>query len=125
MNAKLIFTSLLLSANPVGAQEIKKEYMAEEMLRLCTGEVSDLDKDIQSLVCTFRLQGVAEMMVKNCSSMELGYTPVQELSSNKPPSIRALRQAFINYMEDNPEEWGRPWFDVAALATSETFPCPY
>lgn len=62
-------------------------------------------------------------MIENCGSRALGYQPVPGLSASPAPSRGALRQAFKNYMEAHPEEWGLPWHIVAAKATSEAFPC--
>ena len=115
----------LTAMDPASAKEVGKGYSAEEMLKLCEGEVEDMSLDFQNLTCTFRLQGVVEMMIMNCSSVVDGMDPDRGLSAGKPPSMGAMRQAYVNYMKDHPEVWGRPWFEVVAGAASETFPCPY
>lgn len=110
---------------PASAKEVAKGYTAEEMLRLCQGEAVEMPSDFQNLTCTFRLQGAVELMIMNCSSVVDGRDPDRRLSSGKPPSMGAMRQAFINYMNGHPEVWGQPWFEAVAGAASETFPCPY
>ena len=91
--------------------------------KLCEGAVADVDPEIQSTVCTFRMQGVISTMIDNCLSVGEGFSPAAVLSSDGPPSRGAARQAFKNYMEANPDSWGLPWHRAVALSLSETFPC--
>ncbi|MDZ4310744.1 MAG: hypothetical protein U1A24_09340 [Cypionkella sp.] len=110
-------------ALPANAQEVEENYTAEKMLKLCEGSVADRDPEMQSMVCTFRLQGIISIMVENCLSISEGFSPVPALTSDRPPSRGAARQAFKNYMAENPDKWGLPWHQVVALSLSETFPC--
>lgn len=111
--------------SPLAAEDGAKpeNYTAEVMHRLCLGSERDEDADIQRMICTFRLQGVANIMIENCASTASGYQPAPALSASPPPSRGALRQAFMNYVEAHPAEWGEPWHIVAARATSGNFPC--
>lgn len=123
---RIIFISILvfiLQSTIAHSQEITEEYNAEGMLKLCTDKVRDMPEDMQSFVCTFRLQGLTSIMVENCASREFGYEPSPLLSATRPPSKGAIRQAFINFIEANPDKWGLPWHHAAALAVSEAFPC--
>jgi hypothetical protein len=113
----------LVLGSLANAQEVPKEYRAEDMLKLCTGTVSEEDQGAQSLICTFRLQGVIQMMTANCETVEHGFNPAPFLSAEAPPSGGASRQTFINFMEANPDRWGMPWDIVVAMAISESFPC--
>jgi len=107
------------------AAELPFDYTAEAMLELCNGEASGGQQDMQSMVCTFRLQGVVDTMMWNCSTRNGGYDPAPSLTAGDVPSKGSARQAFKNYMADHPERWGEPWSLVAALAISETFPCTF
>ncbi|MEP3350180.1 MAG: hypothetical protein ABJM86_03080 [Hyphomicrobiales bacterium] len=104
------------------AQEIPKNYNAETMLNLCQGTEGGA-KEFQSMVCTFRIQGVSSMMIHNCASINQGFSPFPVLSSERPPSRGAAKQAFINFMQANPSKWALPWETALAHALSETFPC--
>lgn len=106
------------------AQAIPREYQAEEMMKLCTGDARDAAPETQSLICTFRLQGVGDLMSQNCVSQLEGYDPNPSLSASITASRSAVKQAFISYMEAHPAEWGDYWANVVAKALSETFPCP-
>lgn len=122
---KLVLSVLLLAtfvseANP---QEVRKDYRAEEMLNLCTGNAREIDKGSQSLICTFRMQGIMDMMVYNCMSIDSGFKPYPLLTSEKPPSRGAAKKAFLNFMDANPDKWGMPWNIVVSMALSENFPC--
>lgn len=105
------------------AQDVPEEYNAETMLSFCEGTYEEENADLQSLVCTFRIQGVLSIMGENCASKQVGYDPVPTLMASPPSSNRAARQAFINYMKDNPSDWGLTWYFVLAKAMSEEFPC--
>lgn len=110
-------------AGGASAQEVREENNAETMLSFCEGTFESENQDIQSLVCTFRIQGVLTIMGENCTSKQSGYDPVPTLSALPPTSNRAARQAFINYMKDNPSDWGLPWHVAVARAISAEFPC--
>jgi hypothetical protein len=69
--------------------------------------------------------GETALMVENCLSISEGFSPVLALTSNRPPSRGAARQAFKNYIAENPDKWGLPWHQVVALSLSETFPCSH
>jgi hypothetical protein len=95
---------LVLTTKPIQAQEtaqIPENYNAETMLKICKGEADENDQDMQSMVCTFRIQGIIMMSVENCMSIKDGFPPTPLLTSSAPPSRGAARQAFINFMEDN------------------------
>jgi hypothetical protein len=117
-----LFGSLVFwsSANADGVAE---NYSAETMMKLCTGSVPDENPDFQSMTCTFRLQGLTDVMIGNCASVAMGFQPSPALSASRPPSRGAVRQAFLNFMEDHPEHWGVPWAQAAAMAVSGSFPC--
>ena len=117
-----IYLLLILGPMSLQAQEVPKNYTAETMLNLCRGTAEE-DAELQSMVCTFRIQGVTSIMVENCLSMEQGFDPLPILSSQLPPSKGAARQAFMNFMEKNPDVWGLPWHMPLSLALAETFPC--
>lgn len=111
-------------SNATFAQErVKEDYNAEQMLRLCKGEVRGMSPDMQSLVCTFRIQGLADLMIHNCESIEFGYRPAPQLSASIIGSTGAIRQTFVNYMEDHPEIWGDYWSFALSTTLSESFPC--
>jgi hypothetical protein len=121
-----ISTTLILVCGLTYAQDtidVAQDYNAESMLNFCRGDVSDMSPDSQSMICTFRLQGVAEMMLHNCFSRETGFSPAPVLSAQISGSRGAIRQAFVNFMEDNPAMWGEHWSTVVAVAFSENFPC--
>lgn len=120
---KWILIFWLAFSSAVNAEEVPKEYRAERMYNLCKGEVRGEDKGMQSMVCTFRLQGVVSMMIENCSSVTHGFKPFPLLASGRPPSRGATRQAFINFIEANPDKWGLPWHVTVSMALSEAFPC--
>ncbi len=103
--------------------QIPENYNAETMLKICKGEADENDQDMQSMVCTFRIQGIIMMSVENCMSIKDGFSPTPLLTSSAPPSRGAARQAFINFMEDNPQSWSLPWHQAVALSLSATFPC--
>lgn len=103
--------------------EIKQEHTAETMKALCEGTQPNEAPDLQSMVCTFRIQGVAEMMQVNCLSAQQGWKPAPALAANPIGSNKALRQTFINYMKSHPERWQDHWVFVLAEAISEKFPC--
>ncbi|GHC45531.1 hypothetical protein [Neogemmobacter tilapiae] len=105
-----------------GEPDKDERYNAETMLRLCQGKMKE-DPDLQSMVCTFRLQGLMTVMIENCMSRADGYDPALILTASPAPSRGALKQAFVNYVEDHPAEWGDPWHIVAAKAASSAFPC--
>lgn len=119
----LPIASVVMFAGGVSSQEVQEEYNAETMLSFCEGTFESENQDIQSLVCTFRIQGVLTIMGENCASKQAGYDPVPDLSALPPASNRAARQAFINYMKDNPADWGLPWHVALARAISAEFPC--
>ena len=120
---RIALLAALVLALPVNAQDVDENYTAEKMLRLCEGAVVGEDLEVQSLVCTFRMQGVTAILIENCLSLGQGFSPVTQLTSKRPPSRGAARQAFKNYMASNPDKWGLPWHQVVALSISETFPC--
>lgn len=120
---KWILVIWLTLASTVNAKEVPKEYSGEEMLKLCKGEVRGMDQGMQSMTCTFRLQGVVSMMIENCLSIPHGFKPVPLFTSETPSSRGATRQAFINFMEANPDKWGLPWHISVSMALSEAFPC--
>lgn len=122
-NLVLLVLGFLTMSAAATAETPDVNYTAETMMKLCAGTVADENLEFQSMVCTFRLQGVTEVMMGNCASASMGYQPAPELSASKPPSRGAIRQAFLNYMEDHPEHWGLPWAQVAAMAVSSSFPC--
>ncbi len=120
------FLGVASAATHAGAQDdlqVPEQYNAETMLKLCQGEISNVAKDVQSMTCTFRIQGVADMMLYNCYSIDAGYDPAPQLSASVSGSRGAIRQTFINYMEDHPELWGDHWSGALAVALSESFPC--
>lgn len=102
---------------------VERDYNAETMLNLCKGEAAGTPENVQSLICTFRIQGVGEMLNFNCTSRAGGYQPAPTLTARVVSSRGAARQAFINYMEDHPDIWNDYWAVAVALALSETFPC--
>lgn len=114
------FFTIVTAANAATPNE---NYTAETMMKLCTGAVADVDPAVQSMTCTFRLQGLTEVMMGNCASVSWGHQPDPALSASKPPSRGAIRQAFLNHMQDHPEHWGLPWAQVAVKAISGSFPC--
>lgn len=118
--AMLVVLLLVQTAN---GNELSENYVSEKMYRLCRGEVTGEDKGLQSMICTFRLQGVMMMMVENCHSIDGGFQPMPLFTASSPPSNRAARQAFVNFMESNPEKWGDPWHVSVVMALAETFPC--
>lgn len=118
-----LLSILPLLCAPAMCQVVDKDYNAETMLKLCSGTVPDMAPDAQSMVCTFRLNGLISAMTANCGSIAEGYNPAPVLTAGNPASRGAARQAFKNYMEDHPEQWGLPWHMVAAAAISSTFPC--
>lgn len=120
---KWVLAIWLVLASVVNAKEVPKDYSAERMLNLCKGEVRNEDNGTQSLICTFRLQGVVSMMIENCLSIPHGFKPVPLFTSAVPPSRGAIRQAYINFMEANPDKWGRSWHISVSMAISEAFPC--
>lgn len=120
---RLAQIAALLLALPAQAQDVSENYTAESMLKLCEGTVPNRDPELQSMVCTFRIQGVVAIMVENCLSIREGFVPVPILSSGVAPSKGAARQAFKNYMAANPDKWGLPWHHAVALAISQAFPC--
>jgi hypothetical protein len=122
-NFVLVALGFLTIGAAANAETPNENYTAETMMKLCAGTVTDESPEFQSMTCTFRLQGVTEVMMGNCASASMGYQPAPELSASKPPSKGAIRQAFLNYMEDHPEHWGLPWAQVAAMAVSSSFPC--
>lgn len=115
-----LWIALTSAAN---AQKVPKNYNAEKMLNLCNGAIRGEDKGMQSMVCTFRMQGITHMMVENCLSITRGFKPLPLLTSEKPPSRGAARQAFRNFMNANPDKWGLPWHHAVSMALSESFPC--
>lgn len=112
-----------LFAEEVKPDSISKDYTAEAMLELCRGNASGTAKELQSMICTFRLQGITNILILNCGSINDGFSPAPNLTAGFPPSKGAVRQAYKNFMEENPELWGKYWSDIAALAISTTFPC--
>lgn len=123
--AVIFVVAVSLVAPSVRAQvpDDMENYTAEVMYRLCLGTETEIRPEFQSLVCTFRLQGLVNIMIENCLSIEEGFSPAPLLTASLPPSRGALRQAFTNFMEENPAKWGLPWHVVAAMAASEAFPC--
>lgn len=120
---RLATTLLIVFLSPtLHAREVPKDYNAETMLNLCEGKAEGA-KELQSMICTFRIQGVSSVMIENCRSIERGFSPVPILTSESPPSRGAAKQAFINFMKANPKQWALPWGAALALALSETFPC--
>lgn len=105
------------------AEDVPDNYTAETMMNLCKGTARETEQDMQSMVCTFRIQGVVSMTIENCRSISAGYSPFPAFTSAVPPSKGASRQAFLNYMEDNPQVWDQVWHSVVAMALSEAFPC--
>jgi hypothetical protein len=122
-NLVLLVLGFVTMSAAATAETPDVNYTAETMMKLCAGAVADENPEFQSMVCTFRLQGVTEVMMGNCASASMGFQPAPDLSASKPPSRGAIRQAFLNYMEDHPEHWGLPWAQVAAMAISGSFPC--
>ena len=116
----VIWISLASTAN---SQKVPEDYNAEHMLDLCNGEVPDGEKGMQSMVCTFRMQGIIYMMVENCMSIAHGFKPLPLFTSERPPSRGAARQAFVNFMNANPDKWGLPWHHAVSMALSKNFPC--
>lgn len=112
----------LVAPTPLAAQSVPTDYNAETMLKLCRG-AADGDPDMQSMICTFRIQGVAAITGENCLSKDQGYEPHEALASAPPPSRGSARQAFTNYMDANPDAWGLPWHIAVSLALSDAFPC--
>ncbi len=122
-NCVLLALGFLTIGAAANAETPNENYTAETMMKLCSGSVTDESPEFQSMTCTFRLQGVTEVMMGNCASASMGFQPAPDLSASKPPSRGAIRQAFLNYIEDHPEHWGLPWAQVAAMAISRNFPC--
>lgn len=124
--ALAVMLTVLLSQNAFAENatgEIKKEQTAETMLGFCEGTLSGVPTDVQSLTCTFRIQGVADLMTMNCEAAGRGWNPPPLLTAKPLKSNRAIRQTFINYMKDHPEDWRDYWAFVLAKAISEKFPC--
>lgn len=121
----LLLILLCQASMPVLAQDseqVPENYNAETMMKLCKGEAEE-DPDLQSLICTFRIQGVSVMASENCWSILDGHSPLSDLAASPPPSRGAARQAFLNFMEENPQVWDLPWHKAVALSLSTTFPC--
>jgi len=118
--ASIIFLNFIHATN---AKNVGKNYTAEKMLKLCQREVKNENPELQSLTCTFRIQGLSAVMIENCLSIEHGYKPVKLLAASAPPSRGAAKQAFINFMTSNPDKWGLPWHVATAMALSTNFPC--
>ena len=123
MRAILFACAAFSATSALSSSETNSYYTAEAMLQLCEGTKQGVPDEVQSLICTFRLQGLAEAMGGNCQSMKEGYRPAPYLSIAAPPSRGAIRQAFKNYAEAHPELWGEWWSSVAAIALAQTFPC--
>lgn len=119
---KIAFLVLMLGPTNLHAQEVPKDYNAETMLNLCRG-TAEGETGMQSMVCTFRIQGVTSIMIENCLSVDNGFEPLPALASGRPPSRGAARQAFVNFMDANPDKWGLPWHVALSLALSDAFPC--
>ena len=126
LQTKALATLVGISLQVVGAiaqERVPVEYNAETMLKICRGEVVDIPPDVQSMTCTFRIQGVADMMLYNCYSLQAGFNPAPQLSASVSGSRGAVRQTFINYMVDHPEIWDDHWAGALATALSQSFPC--
>ena len=120
----LAFVTLATSA--MWAQtdpQISTDYNAETMLSFCEGDVPDATPEVQSLICTFRIQGVAEVMSRNCLTSTQGFQPHPAFTAMPPRSRGAMRQAFKNYMRENPHVWDARWAIAVMAALSEAFPC--
>ncbi|MEP3055804.1 hypothetical protein [Ascidiaceihabitans sp.] len=118
---------LTVLASGAAAQELPKVKpinTSETMLRMCDGNYPDgTSPNSQKLVCSFRIQGIIEIMIQNCLSQAHGFTPLSSLTMAKPPSLGAAKQAYINYMNANPQIWGSFWSHAVIPALSEAFPC--
>lgn len=119
----LAAVALLPLCIPVAGTEVPKDYNAETMLNFCTGQDRETHPDMQSFICTFRMQGVIAIMVENCMSRDDGFQPMPLMSASPPPSKAAARHALLKYMEANPDKWGEPWHHAVAFAIAEAFPC--
>lgn len=122
----LCVLGLVVLASGVAAQDVSKvgkNYTAEDMLNMCSGTGRDYRPELQSIVCTFRIQGLSDLMIFNCQTRADGYDPASIFSMKPAPSKGSMRQVFKNYMRDNPQVWGEYWSLAVAVALSEAFPC--
>ena len=119
-----VAASLVFDTQPISAQEgIERTDTAEHMLSICDLSLPDTIAEVSEVVCISRLWGVGQVMIFNCQSEEAGYRVPEDLKMSGNISHGAARQAFINYMRDNPQDWGLHWAQVASFALSQTFPC--
>lgn len=113
----------LASAQSVGSSQVKKLLTAETMMELCEGSVPNEPVNLQSMTCSFRIQGVVSMMIMNCLLSGEDFLPNPRLSASPPVSNKAIQQTFLNFMKERPELWSEHWATVLAVSISDTFPC--
>jgi hypothetical protein len=124
--ASLLFgTAQAATAQPqtVGDWSVQKVlFLCESAYRLNTGETLTPEEITGAAICTALIRGIGGVLAYNCSSREEGYLPLY--AAEKPASLGAAIQAYINWAKANPDFWGEDAQDGVILALMETFPCP-
>ena len=73
--------------------------------------------------CLGVTDGVARIMTLNCFSAGDGAKPEVYLSAEPPPSTKAAVRAFLNWADDNPQEWDEKFNEGVMQSMALTFPC--
>lgn len=82
------------------------------------------DDAFESGICLGMVEGVAGVMSSNCYAFRKGRLSNPKLAADLGGvSFGAMKQTFINWAEDNPQEWGRLGPVGMIIAFGQTFPC--
>ena len=117
--AFVIAAPLLFLAAPVSAQQT-----IEDLIPACEA-AADESYIVRRPAgyCVGFISGVWFMMNVNCINADYRHAIPQGLQAGNVSSWRAMVQAFLNWAEDHPEEWGEPVLVGVYTSLSSTFPC--
>jgi hypothetical protein len=114
--------SLVLSvmglANPAGAESRTVQQLFSE----CEAGMNNEGSVFNYGYCLGAVAGVSQVMAANCDGGK-SEPSLAWLSASLPPSHGAGVQAFVNWAEAHPEQWGAYELTGVILAIRQTFPC--
>lgn len=106
----------LMAAETAAADE---DQNVQELLRMCESAA-----DLEYGICLGVLRGVSGVMAVNCDLFRRGMVE-RPLAAGEFPNVSygAMRQAFINWAQANPQSWSTRGETGVIWALELAFPC--
>jgi len=116
---RVVLLAIVLSLLPISATSQGVKTVQDGLIQ-CRAALAMQDT-LGSGICMGVADGVMSTLKLNCGSVGRGYNPL--IKAEIPPSIGSAVQAFVNWAERNPQDWGQMFAVGMASALIETFPC--